>query len=73
MENEKVFISVTPIENDRDSLKVVENSDGTYTLSVYDKNGTVKYRIESTLRRIIELVVCITDSWNKDEDNKEKE
>ena len=44
------------------------------TLSVYDKDGMVKYRISSNLRRTMELVLCITETWAEDEDdNKEEE
>lgn len=70
--NENVFISITPKKKDRDSLKVIRDCDGSYTLFIYDKNGNIKWSIRGKFKRIMKLVRNITKIWFDDNKNKKE-
>lgn len=73
MENEKLIISGTPIDVDRDFLKVTETSYGAYNLLIHDKNGKTKFNIKGEPKRILKLVLAIMEIWSEDKCYEEVE
>lgn len=66
MDNEKLVISGTPIDSDRDFVQVTETKYGSYRLSLLDKNGKSKFSIQGDPKRTIKLLLALMEIWIED-------